>query len=762
MLGLNAHQINESFHFTFILLNFIRLPFRKNEVCLKEYTRSTFMKFSLIGRFSWLFSLILSGFLLACQNDSPSMDPDPMPKGTEPMPEPPVAHPKNTQYPICPNGFCFKNPSTGGNTIRGLWGSGDKDIWAVGDYGTILHYDGKIWSLVPSPTQANLKAVWGSSYDNVYAIGEQGTLLHYTESLGTWNSLSLGISSTLWGIWGDAPNHIWLVGEQGTLWALDGKTWNWKQIHFLTNSSNETNYDLTGIWGNSAGQIYLVGSQKTPPSTSQVISIQWDGQSWHDPITIWKEKSGYPEILLPRAGIIGFEPNDLFVLISASAPALDLKYEFLYHLQEGNWQWQLASGINLTSDGNVQSIFSDYQNLFGFSPHDIWIPHPNGVFRFRDETHLALITSSLNSSANTNIYASWGRSEKNMWFALDSGGLAHFDGQKIDWNSDAFQGAIAQNVWIQSDNEFWAQVNYSSAHSLSHYKSGTWLFQTQPITMGLWPLDESHAFLQDNQYTLYSFNGSGWQNDSNFDKTANTSKTIRNLDGISSNQVLALTQSALLSYNGSAWQNQKTLYDQLFSPPSSDFSTILLPIFWVNSFHDAWFSGQDCDHLPGEAYCDLEKGSMNRYWLKHSSNLTDVDNKIPVARLVLGFWASDSTHLWILQEGNSSLLFSDGRNILKDGDPTQFGKANIEKEQPLVMWGRSTSDIWLKTKNDKKLHEKNLMGLYHYNGSIWKKKPLPAAFSEDAQLTGSRNGTGIWISEGSVIVHYQPELDKNP
>ena len=82
--------------------------------------------------------------------------------------------------------FIFKNDtnwktmSSGTTqTLRGLWETADNNIFAVGDQGTIVQYDGTGWAAVPSGVQVNLRAVWGSSATNIYAVGDNGTVLHY-------------------------------------------------------------------------------------------------------------------------------------------------------------------------------------------------------------------------------------------------------------------------------------------------------------------------------------------------------------------------------------------------------------------------------------------------------------------------------------------------------------------------------------------------------------------------------------------------------
>ena len=67
-------------------------------------------------------------------------------------------------------------------TFRGLWGMSSTDVYAVGDYGTILHYDGSAWQPMPSGTDLRLFGIWGSSKKSIYAVGDAGLVLHYEDN----------------------------------------------------------------------------------------------------------------------------------------------------------------------------------------------------------------------------------------------------------------------------------------------------------------------------------------------------------------------------------------------------------------------------------------------------------------------------------------------------------------------------------------------------------------------------------------------------
>lgn len=101
--------------------------------------------------------------------------------------------------------------------LNALWGSGSKDVWAVGNGGTLRHFDGTatVWSVVESPTTENLHGVWGSGSNDVWAVGDNGTFLHYDGT--TWRASSgsfpSGKKKSLYGIWGSGSSDVWAVGD---------------------------------------------------------------------------------------------------------------------------------------------------------------------------------------------------------------------------------------------------------------------------------------------------------------------------------------------------------------------------------------------------------------------------------------------------------------------------------------------------------------------------------------------------------------------
>lgn len=82
--------------------------------------------------------------------------------------------------------------------LRAVWGVSDKRVWAVGDKGVILSFDGTMWQLDKSATGAALRSVHALSETNVWAVGDNGTAVRW-DGLA-WKSLNMGLSGALHGV----------------------------------------------------------------------------------------------------------------------------------------------------------------------------------------------------------------------------------------------------------------------------------------------------------------------------------------------------------------------------------------------------------------------------------------------------------------------------------------------------------------------------------------------------------------------------------
>jgi hypothetical protein len=142
-------------------------------------------------------------------------------------------------------------PSTGG--LKALWGSGPRDIWAVGE--GVLHYDGERWTRAAQP-EGFLHAVWGSGPRDVWAVGTRHEVWHHDGVAWTRVALPGGLatSGTLAGVWGSGPRDLWIVGQDGEILHHDG-AWARSEVPEAARQSY-----LGAVWASGPDDVWAVGT----------------------------------------------------------------------------------------------------------------------------------------------------------------------------------------------------------------------------------------------------------------------------------------------------------------------------------------------------------------------------------------------------------------------------------------------------------------------------------------------------------------------
>ena len=75
------------------------------------------------------------------------------------------------------DGVLDRTPPPKAIALSDIDGTSEKDIYAVGEKGSIWHHNGAKWKKMQVPTDANLKAVRCVSPTEVYIVGYYGTVL---------------------------------------------------------------------------------------------------------------------------------------------------------------------------------------------------------------------------------------------------------------------------------------------------------------------------------------------------------------------------------------------------------------------------------------------------------------------------------------------------------------------------------------------------------------------------------------------------------
>lgn len=147
-------------------------------------------------------------------------------------------------------------------TLRGVSALSADDAWAVGDNGTIVHYNGTAWVTVSSPVTSRLNSIHMLSSTLGWAVGVGGKIIRYN---GTqWVTESFSEDNELNSIFMVSPIDGWAVGAAGKILHYNGTNW----VEFADTGGMEW-YDVGFI---SPTDGWLVGNQG--------LIYHWNGISW--------------------------------------------------------------------------------------------------------------------------------------------------------------------------------------------------------------------------------------------------------------------------------------------------------------------------------------------------------------------------------------------------------------------------------------------------------------------------------------------------
>jgi hypothetical protein len=259
--------------------------------------------------------------------------------------------------------------------LSSVWGSSATDVFAVGVVGAIRYYNGSAWSAMNSGTESELYGVWGSSAINVFAVGSGGTIRRYNGI--TWSSMSSGTTSDLYGVWGSSATNVLAVGDNGTIRRYNGSTWS-------SMSSGTTN-DLHGVWGSSDINVFAVGDNGT---IRRYNGITWSSMS-----------SGTTSGLY---GVWGSSATDVFAVGLGGT---------ILHYNGSAWSLWTSSDIPVWLHG-----------VWGSSATNVFVVASGGIILHYDGT----AWSPMTSGTINQLYGVWGSSPSDVFTVGIEGTILHY------------------------------------------------------------------------------------------------------------------------------------------------------------------------------------------------------------------------------------------------------------------------------------------------------------------------------------------------
>lgn len=268
------------------------------------------------------------------------------------------------------------SPNTGiaMSRFQSVDGASPNDLWAVGEAGgpLIEHWDGAQWSITPHPETEigtiELRSVSVRAPNDVWAVGTKA--INNVET--RYESVTMHWDGAQWSIvpspqsGGDydhledvdalAANAVWAVGSSnsGSLILF----WNGSQWQVVPNSLGGSLSSVTAL---SPTDVWAVGS-KSIGGVYQTLVARWDGVQWSVVPSPNPAGSGRDHYLSGVSAVPG-NGNDIWAVGQYEQP------DFSYHTLTLHWDGQSWTHV---PSPNVPNYFNYLYDVSARSAGDVW------------------------------------------------------------------------------------------------------------------------------------------------------------------------------------------------------------------------------------------------------------------------------------------------------------------------------------------------------------------------------------------------------
>lgn len=489
--------------------------------------------------------------------------------------------------------WCWDNPLSEGRALVTVRGRSETDVWAVGEGGVALHWDGTCWARNPPSSTQTLRAAWPAA-GRTWWFGGGGGMLHRWDG-SSWTSQALAESLTLYDIEGASDTSAVAVGQTGALYTFNGTQWSPRAWDAGTNPAP----DLLAVWPVSNTEAWAVGR-----SSTLVHGV--DG-GW---VTV--NKTGSVDLVAIAAG-------------ADAGTAYAVGKGTLATYSGGTWSsssYQTSStplnGVWTTSGttrivGPASSIYvlgktapeasgtpQVLNSLWGTSDAALWAVGASGAIVRRG----ASAWSEVPGGVTRNINALWGTDALNLWAAGDNDLVMRR--QDLGWSPVAPPEAGSFNaLWGSGDVLFVAENNAATGGSGSKIhtlQGGQWLTPSATfsnVVNGLWGTGTAPVWAVGNGGLVRRRDDTGtWVSEGN---ATIAFSTLNAVWGSSATDVWAVGNGGVVFHRdiSGSWSSQK--------PPSvsADFLGV-----WNSGPRDVWAVGAGgvAYHYDGASWTSFPTG----------------------------------------------------------------------------------------------------------------------------------------------------------
>jgi hypothetical protein len=467
------------------------------------------------------------------------------------------------------DGWCWVYPLPHGNYLRAIWGASPSGVWAVGDGGTLMSWNGARWETTLGDTRQSWFSLWGSSARDVWTVGRGGALQHF-DGAG-WSAVSIASTAQLTAVWGTGTGTIFVaVADLGDstkegVWRSDGGG------AFAPTLGNR---HITGLAGSGVNDVWAIG---------QGTTVHWDGSKWTD-VDITGRVTVYP--LLTGALVNG--PTDAWV-------TSDDNFEPLFHYDGTGWTAVPLPPANLDSQTPAPMLGIA---ATGSGNSEIWMVGRGGAYSWTAATGWVLDPGVSRTWVLTSV---WVAAPGEVWAAGQWGTVLHRtpDGR---WTTVAGSATWSDygNISGTASDDVWATASVR----VGHFDGRAWT-ETPTGAPGAPPdyVTELIAIARDDVWafggngtdaTVDHYDGSGWSR-----ATTIPSFIAAGVWGAAPNDIWAVSHSgATVHYDGTSWK---------VDPASAGVAEAIAG----GSAHDVWrvADGFGALHWDGKSWTSMRAGT---------------------------------------------------------------------------------------------------------------------------------------------------------
>ncbi len=267
-----------------------------------------------------------------------------------------------------------------------------------------MHFDGTSWLPMTSPVTEDINSIWGRSASDIYAVGDSGVQLHYDGS--TWSAM------------GAIPHPVGIVSD------VHGTSSNTYCVTYGAIEGGAGGGELMSLYGNWESRT----SEHLPEDETRRLNAVFAQESTGNIyVGGWNSADGFPVLFEKSSGggLINIAPNfDKQAILGIWGAGNTTYFAGAdYTVGDNNIRGVISRLANnmvtryeFNGYGDVWDSWGVNENNVFFSLNNGQILHFNGV-------------SWINSVTNTNadLYGVWCSAEDDVYAVGENGTILHFD-----------------------------------------------------------------------------------------------------------------------------------------------------------------------------------------------------------------------------------------------------------------------------------------------------------------------------------------------